>query len=204
LSATDAAGAIDRYLVRTSPSHTLIQGIGYLELLFSDLATLVLRDYPGRLQSNSPSDDNRDRKLMSIILESVDRPEILDRIVEEKVRGITYGSPRDFFLKDSAGLRFSDHFSVKHQDDLGLYEELSARRNVWVHNDGRVDRKYLREVANSPFGLGHTASIPDNYLGDAMRLLRNLGTCVAFLTVQNNYAVAPRGELAAGFKAIHP
>jgi len=37
--------------------------------------------------------------------------------------------------------------------------EVIARRNVYAHNDGRVDRKYLREVRSSTLKLGEIARV---------------------------------------------
>lgn len=64
---------------------------------------------------------------------------------------------------------FSSHkLSFEHYvDEMKTLEEIYARRNVFVHNSGRVNESYLGLVKNSPYKVGDALAVDKEYLANA-------------------------------------
>lgn len=124
---------------------------------------------------------------------------MLEKVIEERVRGIFYGAPSEFFLKDKAKLKFGDHFSTNCAEAVNKFVELCARRNVLIHNDGRVDRKYLREAPGSKFKLRETVSVHEPYLRGALLTLRGLCATTGVLVCEraSTRIRCPRAECSS-------
>jgi len=149
-------------------------------------------------------DEQRDANLLEIILDSQDREEILERVAWGRIQSIGYGSLTRVLTKDSLRLRLGGHFDHSHDDVLATLGEASARRNIWVHNDGKVDRRYLKLIGAGGLRLGMRATISDAYLIAALTAIRTLGACVAYSAARGYYEVEPGGRLATIYKATHP
>jgi hypothetical protein len=106
------------------------------------------------------------------------------------VRSLFYGSPGDFFLKDKAKLGFADYFSKHYTKAIDRYVEVTARRNLLIHNDGRVDRKYLREQPASSLALGQKVVVDEAYLKASLLTLR--GLCASAKTMICKFFFAAR------------
>ncbi len=134
-------GAISHLVKKSNPRRSLSDLVSIFEVYLSDLTTLVYEDFPGK-QIGKDSSKNEDgyHKILKHVIDSEDKNEIINRVVEEKVRGIFYGRPSNYFNNEK--LEFGNYFSDNFKKELEIYEEITARRNIVVHNDGRVDRKY--------------------------------------------------------------
>lgn len=205
LSARDTFGVISRYEQITAPAQTLAQALALFELLLADIALRVYLDFPNDVyvsMGKSP-DEQRDANLLEIILDSQDREEILERVAWGRIQSIGYGNLTRVLTKDSLRLRLGGHFDHSHDELLATLGEASARRNIWMHNDGKVDRRYLQLVATSTLRLGMRATISDDYLFAALTSMRTLGACVAYWAVRGYYHLEPGGRLAAIHKSTH-
>jgi hypothetical protein len=159
------------------------------------LTETVLFDDPSLLKSSTPASEKEETKLVNLILDSSDKEEIISRIIEEKVRGIFYGNPVDFFIKPKTKLRFDKYFETKCQLQLAQYTEITARRNVIAHNSGRVDRKYLREVASTQLKLNQAVPLSSAYLKDSIGLLLCLAARATELVLIGHYRSHAAGQL---------
>lgn len=196
LSANDTYGAISHLERKSQPRATLLEAVAYFEDYLSWLAATVLMDDPKLLKSDIPATEKEEIKLINLILDSADKNEILERIIEEKVRGIFYGNPVEFFTKPKAKLRFQKYFEEHCISELKKYAEITARRNIIVHNNAQVDRKYMREVDNSTFKLNQIVPLPANYLQDSIALLLCLAAKATELILVRHYQTTARGTLA--------
>jgi hypothetical protein len=185
---TDTLGAISHILSQVSPQRSLIVAVSQSEAFLQYLVAQVLRDFPGRLLGSQSDQSARETKLLEIMVNSVDKQEMMEKVIEERVRGLFYGSPRDFFLKDKARLGFEDYFALHYRNAVDRYGEITARRNLLVHNDGRVDRKYLREVPTSPLRLDQKAIVDEQYLRCALLTLRGLCATAGTLVCERIYS----------------
>jgi hypothetical protein len=159
--------------------------------------TRVLRDFPGRLATGAQIEQGtRELKLLEIIVNSSDKAEMIEKLIEERVRALFYGQPSDFFLKDKSKLGFGDYFSKSYPTVIERYSEIAARRNLIIHNDGRVDRKYLREVPTTSLKLGQKAPVDQEYLRRSLLTLHGLSATAGVLVCERIYNnVVPSGVM---------
>jgi hypothetical protein len=195
MCAKDTFGAIDHLRRKSEPRTILLEAVAYFEDYLGWLTEKVLLDDPKLLKSDAPTADKEETKLISLIVDSFDKTEIIERIVEEKVRGIFYGNPVDFFIKPKTKLRFQKYFQSKCQTQLAQYAEITARRNVIAHNNGRVDRKYLREVENPQFTLNQAVPLSSAYLRETIGLLLCLAARATELVLIGHYSSRAGGKL---------
>ncbi len=179
-------GVIDRTVRKTNPFRSLYDAVALTEGYLQDLTNRIYRDNPSKLETKDEVPDQQ-FKILKVITSSVDKNEIISRIAEEKIRSIFYGNPVDFFRKDKAkiglGRSFSDNYSLA----LDNYAEIVARRNLYTHNGGKVDRKYLREIKTTSFSLGEKATINKSYLKSTIETLHGLATVATRDAILANY-----------------
>ncbi|HEV3073218.1 MAG TPA: hypothetical protein VHB47_02270 [Thermoanaerobaculia bacterium] len=202
----DTLGAISHIMSQVTTQRSLIAAVAQSEAFLQYLVTRVLRDYPQRLLAGIQSEQGaREGKLLEIIVNSADKWEMLEKLIEERVRGLFYGAPGDFFMKDKARLGFGDHFLKHYRTAVERYVEISARRNLLIHNDGRVDRKYLREVPGSTLALKQRVPIDEVYLRDALLTLRGLSATAGILVCERVYSSpVPSGKMLARSRSFGP
>lgn len=120
---------------------------------------------------------------MQTIIDSSSKDEILDILIEEKLRGIFYGNPIDFFEKDKGKLGFGSTFKDIYSKALTHYSEVINRRNINIHNQGMVDRRYIRETG-STLKLGTKPQIDEAYLRSAILLLLGIAATATHLVLE--------------------
>jgi hypothetical protein len=186
LSKVDTISYLINLRERDNPRRTLLDGLGLFEDFLGRLVDFVYEDYPGKLLGGDIEQSEQQSKLLRIIIDSNSREEILRRIAEERIRTIFYGNPVHFFTKDKAKLEFGNYFTSRTKA-MAQFQELMARRNVIVHNGGRVDRKYLAETNNKSFKLDQAVSLEQDYIRESLILLECLGGAVATKVLCNVY-----------------
>lgn len=193
----DTLGVISHISAQLNSQRGLIVAVSQTEVFLQYLMTRVLRDFPGRLAVGAQIETGaRELKILEVIIGSTGRREIIDKLIEERVRSLFYGQPTDFFLKDKAKLGFGDHFATKCAAAVDRYAEITARRNLLIHNDGRVDRKYLREVPSGTLKLGQKAIVDQEYLRQALLTVRGLSAAAGVLVCEKVYNnVVPSGVM---------
>lgn len=194
---SEIGGMAHHIIHKANPRRAIIDAVALFEGFCSKIASIIYKDYPNILiGSENDIQHTHEEKVLKTLINSDSKEEALEKIAEEKIRSIFYGNPVDFFLKDKARLGFGKYFRENLGDEIEQYRELVARRNIYIHNNGRVDRKYLREVTNSTFQHNNIAKIDDEYLSSSILLLQDLGCVVAYLVCQNKYNHPPtRGTI---------
>jgi len=200
LSTKNTYGALQHLRLKSRPRTTLLQSVAYFEEYLSSLTRVVLIDNPQLLKTNEVTSEKREIKLVNWILECNTKSEILEKVIEERVRSLFYGKPVDFFIKPKLGLKFNDYFKNKCQLQLSQYAEITARRNLVAHNDGRVDSKYLREIANSTFKRDQAIPLKSKYLKDTVELLLYLAARTTELILIHHYSSKAGGKLLVRLK----
>lgn len=191
-------GYIDHIRKRVNPERSLITAVSLTEDFLQDTVRSVYTAIPEKLSGDNAKDaPERVDKVVDVILQSEDKSEMLDRLIEEKIRGIFYGNPVDFFLKDKKlKLQFGTLFKENHSTNIQLYSEIVARRNIYAHNGGRADRKYLRESSGQSVKLGSKVSISSTYLKESIQILRGLAAVAAYTVCKKVFvSPPPRGRL---------
>ena len=196
LSKDNTYGAISSLSRKGNYRRTLLEAVLVFEDYMTDLIQIVYLDYPTKLVSNTNDDGNNSshNKLVRLIMESTDKQEMIDKLVEEKIRGIFYGNPLSVFEKDKAKLEFGTFFKEHHKCELNKFKTIVAMRNIVAHNNGKIDRKYIRE-ADKNAQLGAMLSIKKGFLKEAVYVLSLLAAHSTRLVVENIYKEIPQGKL---------
>jgi len=125
-------------------------------VVMQHIARLVRRGQTGvRRQTDGPEPN---RVLVSLIRQQVRDLEY--RSIQIKLR----------FMADTLGVGLED--APPTPADL---DELYATRNLLVHNRGVVNRRYLRDVRNSPLRIGDVRRVDDEYVHAAIATVRTAG-----------------------------
>lgn len=183
----DTYGVADHIVRIVNPERSFITAVALTEDFLKDLMVTVYEEYPERMLSTESLESiDRQYKLLEVILAKATKEEIVASLIEEKVRGVFYGNPIDYFTKEKkTKLGFGDYFEKNHSINLKYFSEITSRRNLFAHNRGRVDAKYLREVENPKFKAGRKAVIEKEYLRHAIIILRGLASVAAMLINRN-------------------
>ena len=190
----DLYGVVDHLTKSVVPVRTLLKAVSTTEHFLQAVAYRVYRDHQYKLKAKVDSIEQAN-KLLNVIVDSTDKDEIINRIAEEKIRGIFYGNPVDFFVKDKAKLGLNTYFKDYYSSAIEIYSEIIARRNIYTHNDGKVDRKYKREIKNSIIPLGRIAPIDTEYLKQTIIILRGFSVIVTKLVLENTYRTSNTNKL---------
>lgn len=170
-----------------NPRNSLIAALHAFEVYISDLVTFVYLDFPQKVFGVGGEKNEIPEKISTIILDSQDKKEIIERIVEEKIRGLFYGNLSDLFLKDRAKLELGNLFKNDNSVLIDRFTEISARRNIYVHNGGKVDRKYIRETKLTNNKIGTIIKINSDYLKDAINIMSQIAKLITCEVLKNIY-----------------
>lgn len=179
-------GVIDRTLKKSNPVRTFIETVTLTENYLHSIIYRIYRDFPFKLETRDEVDGQRE-KLLKLIISCNDKEEMICRIAEEKIRSIFYGNPVDFFEKDKARIGIGTYIKDNYKKALEEYSEIIARRNIIIHNQGRVDSKYIREVSNCTLNAGDRPIIDKEYLRNSIKILRTLSLIATNLALENSY-----------------
>ncbi len=164
-----------------------IETICRFEDYINSLASIVFHDYPYKT-SGSKMDA---QKLYDLIIKSPDKETIIDHIIEEKIRSIFYGNPVEIFTGDKCKFELGNLFKDKYKDAIPIFSEIIGRRNLIVHNSGRVDKKYLRENPSSLLKENQKIIVSEDYLRGTIGLLIGISAITTKTVIGNVY----RGEV---------
>lgn len=199
-------GALSSLAERGNYRRTLLEAVLIFENYITDLIQIVYLDYPGKLnpntkETNNDSDNKGYLKLLKLILESSDKSEIISKLVEEKIRGIFYGNPLDVFEKDKAKLEIGTYFKNNHVSELNELRKIIAVRNIIAHNNGVIDRKYIRE-SDKNAKLGNKIKIERDFLKKSIYILSLFSLHTSRIIVENIYKEKAEGNLGKAIKNI--
>lgn len=178
-------GLIEHILVKRNLRTGLFESIAIFENYLADILTAIYNTYPHTLVSSDPKNSSNIRYL-NIIIKSEDKDQMIEQIAEDKVRTLMYASPKDFFVKDKGNLNFGNLFK-KHQDLIDKFVELSARRNIYIHNGGHVNKDYLNYISNSKFKEGNIAKMNQEYIVSAIYTIKELSKIITIHVLSHFY-----------------
>lgn len=135
------------------------------ECLVSSIAASAYRKFPGLLSSKSTLTLQELSEVGSV-------EEAREMLIERKVEELTRKSFEDWLSFFKEHLNLGDSFVTAHLDRL---VEVFQRRNLIVHNSGRVNATYLSRVrCERKLKKGQVLSVSDEYLSDAIDLIENV------------------------------
>lgn len=185
------------------PTRGLIAAVSSFELHLGSIAKLVyLNTDPSTVISLEDASDARIKKLVSWVFDSADREELIDQILDDKIRSVLSDGIVEVLMKDRLKLGLGRHFQTGHDEVLDLYGEISARRNVIIHQGGRADRAY--RARHDGVRVGQRLIVGESYLASALAVMRHLATCIDYHASMRITRVPPGGTLGRRFKHLHP
>ena len=111
--------------------------------------------------------------------------DIKDYIIEDKVRRLDANRPKLIRC-------FREYWGIDwEKSEIALTDivEIRARRDIWVHNQGMVDRQYINMVGDSNLiGLGKKAKIDIKYFNDCLKKLTELAVYIHKIADKKDYA----------------
>jgi hypothetical protein len=182
----DLFGVIDHLKKKVIPTRILFELVSLTESYLQEITYRIYRDFQFKL-INKDETAEQSFKLLYTIVNSVDKDEIISKIAEEKIRGIFYGNPLDFYEKDKAKIGIENYFANNYRSALEILAEIIARRNIYTHNNGNVDRKYLKEVKNPKFKLEEKAIIDKTYAKQTVIILRGFAAVITRIVLTETY-----------------
>lgn len=182
-------GVAEHISKKVNPDRSFVTAVALTEDFLKELMVTVYEEFPNKLNSKETAESlDRQYKLLDIILSKDSKEEIVASLIEEKIRGVFYENPLNYFTKDKKiKLGFGDHFINNHSINLQYFKEITARRNLYAHNNGRVDSKYIREVSSPMYSIGKKAIIDKEYLRHSIIILRGLSSVAAGLINKNTF-----------------
>lgn len=143
---------------------TYVHLVTLFEAALSDIIRAALLYKPQILKS---------KKTISYedILNEPDMTSLVAKIVDKEISDLTYGSIDDLieYLKNK--LHMPIDFLPEEKDELNWCK---AQRNLLVHNQGRVDAKFLRMTAIKKYSTGESIVITESDWDDARHLLEGI------------------------------
>ena len=190
-----AGGMRTRFLNGNNAKNHFIDSISLFEVYISNLATKIYKIFPEKIvDDNTVSDE---KILIKIILDYETKEEILNHFIEKKVRNIFYGNPVDILTKDKCKFQLNNIFidENKYKKVTKFYKEMIATRNIIIHNQGRVDNKYLKEVTETDYKLKQKIIITDTYLRGSISILLGIAAKITESVIEQIFNSNTKGKL---------
>ncbi|MBD3672679.1 MAG: hypothetical protein HUJ26_04050 [Planctomycetaceae bacterium] len=94
------------------------------------------------------------------VIQSSDRSEIIDKVVQKELIDLAYGGVRNWFTY----LEKLVNLNAVSDGDITTITEIKASRDVLVHNNGIVNTIYQQKSGeNARFQVGDSMEIPESY-----------------------------------------
>jgi len=190
----NAYGTLTHIKDKKNPRVSLIEIALIFEHYISSVIELVYQEFPKKAFPASEKYEGEE-KVIDIILSSDDKQEIINRLIEEKLRKLFYGNIADIFIKDKARMELKDTFTNEYGRKLvAMMLEIFARRNIHIHNGGKVDSKYIRETRQNADYFNKVLAIDQNYLHESTNVLIQIATMFTCAIMKNIYKVEPQSK----------
>lgn len=101
-------------------------------------------------------------------IENIGVEAIRKKIINREIDAIMRESYVEWFkLFESHGMKFESCKS-----EMKLLKEIYARRNIFVHNSGKVNDIYLKNISDTQFSVGERLTIDEQYLSSAFGAIK--------------------------------
>lgn len=141
-------------------SNTLIMLMTRFEELIANFLSILYCKYPHKYLDK--------QQIMFSEIVDIGIDEITQKIVSREVDKMMRESYVEWFkLMESHGMKFKSC-----QNELIKLKEIYARRNIWVHNSGEVNKSYIENVPDTITAIGEKLPIDDKYINDAFDAIK--------------------------------
>lgn len=148
------------------PRNTLISMVSEFDYFISELLNNIFRFNHDYIKSSQRSFNFQE------IMEYDNLDEIIDYVIEKEIENVLRSSHSEQFSYLEKKFNIS---TLKKFDSWGGFIELTERRNLFVHTNGRVSKQYLsvceREKYKANVSCGDVVHVDDEYLKNAHRII---------------------------------
>lgn len=129
---------------------------------FKDILSEVVRKKPEILKSN-------DKESHEYILSFKSFDELIEDLIEKKIKQLFYGSINDIkkFFKDRLGINLFENEEIERS-----FHQFVQQRNLIVHNRGIISSEFVEEFKQ--FTVGHTIHFKYNNLSEINIFISNI------------------------------
>ncbi|GLB24204.1 hypothetical protein LXJ15735_04450 [Lacrimispora xylanolytica] len=155
-------------------SGSLMLLITYFENTISKLFRADFINHPQRVSLSNKSVPYK------VLEDSESIEEVKNHLVDAEVTNMMYGSLSDWIDYFKKNMKMQLSYITNNYLDL---IEIIARRNLFVHNDGIVNKIYLSLVGSevkSKYGNGDLITIDKEYLYNAINIIERAGISLTF------------------------
>lgn len=153
-------------------SMSIVYMIAHFEVFWSTVTELLLSFFWESLKSKEKTISYQE----ALSFDST--KELREHIIEKEIRKASFGgiNERIKFLEDRLNLSF-EYKKLKgvrknwNSVELESLIEVHSTRNVIIHNNGKIDKRYLQENRTSKFKIGDHRAISKKYVLDCSGVL---------------------------------
>ena len=152
-----------------------------------DTVRRILRVHPQLITANR---DAKTEVNKAFLWDARSIEDVRNHLIEEMVQDLDYD--RKKLMKC-----FTDYWGINWEKSgipLDELVEIRARRDIWVHNKGMVNRQYLDMVGeHASFEEGQVAEIDAQYINDCVDKLKTLALYIHGIAYVKHYAKTDAG-----------
>jgi hypothetical protein len=176
-------------------SSVVVMAVSAFEVLVDQLATAYFRTHPGAIGGSEKEFSLDDLRAFATIEDA--REASIERRVESIGRGLTEWEKW-----------FKSHLDITFERlciDWKVTQEIFQRRNIIVHNDGKVSKLYLSKVPSLPSqpAIGAQVDVDEQYVKDALDQLPTLGLSLIVATWVTLHKEDTEGAAFSLIRAVH-
>jgi hypothetical protein len=159
-----------RFLSRELFENLIVTAISQFESFLFVVLRLVFLKYPKKLTINIRGIDTEKGIPLAILLDTENRAEALEKVIERQLNGLSYAPPSAYldYVKRVCGVDTSDPAFVD-------YIELKASRDLIIHNSGIINASYLLKAGVEKRGnVGEKIAVNESYFDHCLATLKRL------------------------------
>lgn len=148
----------------------IIAAVSITEDAIASFLKIILQNNPNKLLLNVQGIESDRNVSLKDILESDNKEDILDNVINKQISGIFYSKPKDLFTY------LKDCFKFKIPEDAQKdFIEIKATRDILIHNNGLINSIYIQKAGNLSRGkVDSKIPLDSEYIGNCLRVCKKI------------------------------
>jgi hypothetical protein len=164
--------------VKVLPRSLMVSMVSQFDCLITILIKRILKKYEGAISHEKTLTITEIKNLKN-------KDDIIDFLIEKEISSLGYDNHISHieWIETKTGVKIMEYI----KDEVPILIELTERRNLFVHNDGKVDSKYLNNckkgkvVFNRIYKKGEDLSVGPKYFKDCYNCLYSISAKIVYL-----------------------
>jgi hypothetical protein len=169
---TEILSLLEQTASRDLYAQALVLAVAVTEGYLMDMLSLILRAFPKKLGVRVADENERaDNKVdLSTILHATCLEDVIEEVISSKIQSAFYAPPTKYFKYMEKILSIS-----LPADRTATYAEVKATRDIYAHNGGIVNTKYLRKAGQFARAKeGELINIDESYFSDSIASMKGI------------------------------